>query len=108
MDPEMLMESFIRSLYFTVQAEGLLKEEFEIGMRLEAKDRLYPTLIAVATVSDIDNGQLLIHFDNWSVKYDYRCAPDCTDIHPVGWCEEHGRQLQPPKGMFSHGFKEKS
>ena len=66
-------------------------------MRLEAKDRMYPTLVCVATIADISNGELLIHFDDWEQKFDYWCAPDCPDIHPAGWAERHKRQLQPPK-----------
>lgn len=73
-------------------------DKFQIGMRLEAKDRLNPTMVAVATIADIKDEQLLIHFDGWTSKYDYWCAPDCVDIHPVGWCEENGSPLQAPKG----------
>ena len=71
---------------------------FQIGMRLEAKDRLNPKLVAVATVTDIKDGKLLIHFDGWTSRYDYWCEPDCTDIHPKGWCKLHKKVLQEPKG----------
>ena len=71
---------------------------FRVGMRLEAKDRLNPGLICVATITNIKDGQLLIHFDGWSNRYDYWCKPDTPDIHPIGWCDSKGRELQPPKG----------
>ena len=73
-------------------------DSFQIGMRLEAKDRLNESLVAVATVANIKDDQLLIHFDGWTSRYDYWCSCDCVDIHPVGWCGESRRQLQPPKG----------
>ena len=65
-------------------------------MRLEAKDRLNPNLICVATITDIRDGKLLIHFDGWSNRYDYWCEPDTPDIHPIRWCDNHGIGLQPP------------
>ena len=72
--------------------------KFQVGMKLEAKDRLYPTLTAVATITDIRDKKLLIHFDGWTSKYDYWCKPTSTDIHPMGWCAKHNKDLQPPKG----------
>ena len=67
-------------------------------MKLEAKDRLHPTLVAVATIINIRDKKLLIHFDGWTSKYDYWCKPTSDDIHPVGWCAQHKKDLQPPKG----------
>ena len=71
-------------------------------MRLEAKDRLNPDLVCVATVADVrDNSeQLLIHFDGWGDEYDYWCESDTTDIHPVGWCDRNGKVLLEPHGEF--------
>lgn len=71
---------------------------FSVGMRLEAKDRLNPTMVAVVMVADIKDGQLLIHFDGWGNSYDYWCKPTSADIHPRGWCERQGRTLHAPKG----------
>ena len=76
---------------------------FKAGMKLEAKDRLNPSLIAVATVQDVREGKLLIHFDGWTSKFDYWCDRTTEDIHPVGWCLEQGKSLQPPKGEDSWG-----
>ena len=72
---------------------------FKVGMKLEAKDRLHPTLMCVATITDIKDEQLLIHFDGWSMDYDYWCRPDSTDIHPRGWCSSRGMELQAPAGI---------
>lgn len=73
---------------------------FKVGMKIEAKDRKYPTLTCVATIQDIRDGQLLVHFDGWPGSYDYWCPPDSTDIHPQGWCSKHGLKLQAPKGTI--------
>ena len=72
---------------------------FKTGMKLEAKDRLNPTMVCVATIADMKDKQLLIHFDGWSSGYDYWCSPESTDIHPKGWCRDHIRPLQPPNGV---------
>ena len=71
-------------------------------MKLEAKDRLNPSLVGVSTVTSVRSSgkELLIHFDGWTEKYDYWCRADSTDIHPVGWCKTHNKQLQKPKGKF--------
>lgn len=74
---------------------------FEVGMRLEARDRKNPSMVCVATVTRIQDNCLLIHFDGWTEKYDYWCEPTTQDIHPVGWCERYKYVLQPPKGMPS-------
>ena len=77
---------------------------FKVGMKLEAKDRLHPTLVCVATIADIKDEQLLIHFDGWSVDYDYWCKPDSTDLHPKGWCSSHRVKLQAPAGINTLGL----
>ncbi len=71
---------------------------FKIGMKLEALDRKNPTMTSIATITDIKDGRLLIHFDGWTNKYDYWCEPTTPDIHPRGWCHSNGVKLHPPKG----------
>ena len=44
---------------------------FEVGMKLEAVDRMNPSLICVATVTDVVDERFLVHFDNWDDTYDY-------------------------------------
>lgn len=80
------------------RSDSTTPDEFQKGMRVEAKDRLNPSLVAVATIDNIKDGKLLIQFDGWGSRYDYWCTPDCTDIHPAGWCKKNQRNLQPPKG----------
>ncbi|XP_067904923.1 lethal(3)malignant brain tumor-like protein 1 [Heterodontus francisci] len=71
---------------------------FRVGMKLEAVDRMNPSLICVATVTDIVENRFLVHFDNWDDTYDYWCDASSPYIHPVGWCQQHGKPLTPPQG----------
>ncbi|XP_076874931.1 lethal(3)malignant brain tumor-like protein 1 isoform X2 [Brachyhypopomus gauderio] len=79
---------------------------FEVGMKLEAVDRMNPSLICVATVTDIVGSRFLVHFDNWDDTYDYWCDARSPYIHPIGWCQERSLPLTPPQdypdpGKFS-------
>ncbi|XP_069035711.1 lethal(3)malignant brain tumor-like protein 1 isoform X2 [Lepisosteus oculatus] len=70
---------------------------FEVGMKLEAVDRMNPSLICVATVTDVVDNRFLVHFDNWDDTYDYWCDASSPYIHPIGWCRERGLPLTPPQ-----------
>ncbi|XP_016094170.1 lethal(3)malignant brain tumor-like protein 1 [Sinocyclocheilus grahami] len=70
---------------------------FEVGMKLEAVDRMNPSLICVATVTDKVDNRFLVHFDNWDDTYDYWCDAHSPYIHPIGWCQERGLPLTPPQ-----------
>ncbi|XP_041377256.1 uncharacterized protein LOC121389672 [Gigantopelta aegis] len=76
------------------------------GMRLEARDRLNPSLVCAATVASIDGvtGQWLIHFDGWTDRYDYMADPTTADIHPLGYMafighkyKQYNPKIQAPK-----------
>lgn len=73
---------------------------FEIGMKLEAVDKRNPILIRAATVSEVSEHSVLLHFDGWSEVYDYWVDDDCPDLHPVTWCQKTGHPLCPPISMF--------
>ncbi|XP_056130032.1 lethal(3)malignant brain tumor-like protein 1 [Lampris incognitus] len=70
---------------------------FEVGMKLEAVDRMNPSLICVATVTDVVDNRFLVHFDNWDDTYDYWCDASSPYIHPIGWCQERNLPLTPPQ-----------
>ncbi|XP_056895940.1 lethal(3)malignant brain tumor-like protein 1 isoform X2 [Takifugu flavidus] len=70
---------------------------FDIGMKLEAVDRMNPSLICVATVTDVVDDRFLVHFDNWDDTYDYWCDSSSPYIHPIGWCQERNLPLTPPQ-----------
>ncbi|XP_061614357.1 lethal(3)malignant brain tumor-like protein 4 isoform X4 [Phyllopteryx taeniolatus] len=70
--------------------------DFHVGMKLEAVDKKNPGLVCVASVADVVDDRVLVHFDNWDNSYDYWCESSSPLIRPVGWCEKHGRALTAP------------
>lgn len=78
-------------------------KEFKVGMKIEAVDRRFPYFVCVATITDKreKGDEVLVHFDGWSNDYDYWCATDAIELHPVGWCETHGWELQKPYGIVT-------
>jgi hypothetical protein len=44
---------------------------FQVGMKLEAVDRMNPSLVCVASVTDVVDSRFLVHFDDWGDTYDY-------------------------------------
>uniref|UniRef100_A0A8C6ZJ28 SAM domain-containing protein n=1 Tax=Nothoprocta perdicaria TaxID=30464 RepID=A0A8C6ZJ28_NOTPE len=78
---------------------------FRLGMKLEAVDKKNPSLMCVATITDMLENRLLIHFDNWDESYDYWCEASSPYIRPVGYCQETGTPLTTPPGYKdSEGF----
>lgn len=69
---------------------------FEVGMKLEVVDKRNPILVRVATICDTMNHLIKVHFDGWSISYDYWLDDDSPDIHPAGWCNKTGHPLTPP------------
>ncbi|XP_068603864.1 lethal(3)malignant brain tumor-like protein 4 [Brachionichthys hirsutus] len=72
---------------------------FQVNQKLEAVDRRNPMLIRVATVTDIEDYMVKIHYDGWSQQFDVWCDSDLCDLHPVGWCQRTGHPLEPPPGQ---------
>jgi hypothetical protein len=65
--------------------QSLPPNGFQIGMKLEAVDRANTALVCVATIADIIDNWLLIHFDGWDDSYDYWAETTSPFIHPVNW-----------------------
>ncbi|XP_075384850.1 lethal(3)malignant brain tumor-like protein 1 [Tenrec ecaudatus] len=82
---------------FVSQSHSAPPLGFQAGMKLEAVDRMNPSLICVASVTDVVDGRFLVHFDNWDDTYDYWCDAGSPYIHPVGWCQRQGKPLTPPQ-----------
>ncbi|CAH1799310.1 unnamed protein product [Owenia fusiformis] len=80
------------------------KNEFKLGMKLEAVDRKNPQLICPATVGSVNGDQIHVTFDGWRGAFDYWCRYDSREIFPVNWCALSGHPLQPPgqKGVSQH------
>ncbi|XP_051046640.1 lethal(3)malignant brain tumor-like protein 4 [Phodopus roborovskii] len=68
------------------------------NMKLEVVDKQNPQLIPVATIVDVDDHTVKIHFDGWRHKYGYWMDADSPDIHPIGWCDVTGHPLEVPHG----------
>ncbi|XP_031998147.1 lethal(3)malignant brain tumor-like protein 1 isoform X2 [Hylobates moloch] len=84
-------------LLFVSQSHSPPPLGFQVGMKLEAVDRMNPSLVCVASVTDVVDSRFLVHFDNWDDTYDYWCDPSSPYIHPVGWCQKQGKPLTPPQ-----------
>jgi len=57
-------------------------------------------LICVATVVDILGNRVRIHLDGYTDILSYWADISSTNLHPVGWCENNGKMLIPPKGYY--------
>ena len=71
-------------------------EGWRVGAKLECADPDKPDLVHVATVTNMMESRVLIHFDGWSHSYDFYCPPSSPLLHPVGWCAAHGGRVAPP------------
>ncbi|XP_008832926.1 lethal(3)malignant brain tumor-like protein 4 [Nannospalax galili] len=87
-----------KKLFRNRSCNGLVPKEFQVGMKLEAVDRKNPSLVCVATIADIVEDRLRVHFDNWDDSYDYWCDVNSPYVQPIGWCQENGRTLIAPQG----------
>lgn len=89
-----------KSCFVNNQEKPVIPSGFRTGMKLEAVDKKNSSLVCVASIADVLDNRILVHFDSWDDIYDYWV--DCTSpyIHPVGWCKENGHQLTPPNGEF--------
>ena len=75
--------------------------QFRKGMKIEAVDRWNPVFVRVATISDVVNRQVKVHFDGWPQDtFDFWTEDDSPDLHPVSWCIKTGHSLIPPLSKF--------
>ncbi|CAH1773377.1 unnamed protein product [Owenia fusiformis] len=81
------------------------KNGFKVGMKLEAIDPKHPSLYCVVTVAEIMGYRVRLHFDGYSECYDFWVCASSEEIFPVGWAEENGKTLQPPKGYTVETFE---
>ncbi|XP_022916154.1 lethal(3)malignant brain tumor-like protein 4 isoform X2 [Onthophagus taurus] len=87
-----------KQLFSNRVGNAICPNGFRIGMKLEAVDRKNTALVCVATVTDMMDNRILVHFDSWDDIYDYWADPTSPYIHPIGWCDQNGHNLTPPNG----------
>ncbi|KAH8383657.1 hypothetical protein KR009_009942 [Drosophila setifemur] len=81
-----------------------IRNGFVVGMRLEAEDLNDTGKICVATVADILDERIRVHFDGWDDCYDLWVHISSPYIHPCGWHEGRQQLIVPPdyqKSVFS-------
>uniref|UniRef100_A0A182RHV8 SAM domain-containing protein n=1 Tax=Anopheles funestus TaxID=62324 RepID=A0A182RHV8_ANOFN len=81
------------------QALAPPKNEFKIGMKLEALDPRNITSTCIATVVGVLGSRLRLRLDGGDNKNDFWRLVDSNEIHPIGHCEKSGEMLKPPLGF---------
>ena len=77
------------------------------GSKLEVVDPRNQIVTRVATISEIDNYRVQIHFDGWSCSYDIWMYTDNRDLHPIGWASKYGETLLTPLDFLTIGNRGK-
>ncbi|CAH6781909.1 Scml2 [Phodopus roborovskii] len=85
------------SEYFR-QSQTPPTNEFQVGMKLEARDPRNIGSVCVASVIATTGARLRLRLDGSDNKNDFWRLVDSSDIQPVGTCEQEGDLLQPPLG----------
>ena len=85
-----------------MQVELSLQSGFSKGMKLEAPNKNSPNTYWVATIVMTCGPLLRLRYEGYddNSSADFWSDPMTSDIHPLGWCEEKGKSLQPPEGTI--------
>lgn len=75
------------------------KNEFRVGMKLEAQDPRNVTSTCIATVVGMQGPRLRLRLDGGDNKNDFWRLVDSSKVQPIGNCERAGGMLQPPLGF---------
>ncbi|XP_055466097.1 lethal(3)malignant brain tumor-like protein 4 [Psammomys obesus] len=87
-----------KKLFRNRSSNGPAQKEFQVGMKLEAVDKRNPCSVCVATVADVVEDRVRVHFDSREDSFDYWCDVSSPYVRPAGWCQENGRTLVAPPG----------
>ncbi len=82
---------------FLLRDQAARHHGFEVGMKLECVDATDPRLICAATVVQVAQRLLRIHFDGWDDEFDMWVDCDSPDIFPLGFCTLIEYPLQSPR-----------
>ncbi|XP_016987378.1 uncharacterized protein LOC108050281 [Drosophila rhopaloa] len=87
-----------RSLFahLNLQTQAGIRNGFAVGMHLEAEDLNDTGKLCVATVTDILDERIRVHFDGWDDCYDLWVHVSSPYIHPCGWHEGRQQLIVPP------------
>ena len=80
---------------------------FSVGMKIEAVDMMAPQLVCVATVAQVVDSLVRVHFDGWTENFEQWADCQSPNIYPIGWCELVGHKLEPPKEPDNSGTSSK-
>ncbi|KMZ06272.1 uncharacterized protein LOC27207840 [Drosophila simulans] len=82
--------------HLNMQQQMDVRNGFAVGMHLEAEDLNDTGKICVATVTDILDERIRVHFDGWDDCYDLWVHITSPYIHPCGWHEGRQQLIVPP------------
>ncbi|XP_075146108.1 lethal (3) malignant brain tumor [Haematobia irritans] len=95
--------------YIRKQGKGIVASEelfiprepihFKPNMKLEVVDPRNSSLIRPATVVSHKGHRVKLHLDGWPNDYCFWLEDDSPDLHPIGWCDATGHDLEPPPGF---------
>uniref|UniRef100_A0A8C8F4B2 SAM domain-containing protein n=1 Tax=Oncorhynchus tshawytscha TaxID=74940 RepID=A0A8C8F4B2_ONCTS len=78
-----------------------LQSSFQPGMKLEVANKSSPDTYWVATIVTTCGQLLLLRFSGYGDdrKADFWCDVMTAELHPVGWCTQNNKTLQPPEAI---------
>ncbi|KAK1790581.1 hypothetical protein P4O66_014454 [Electrophorus voltai] len=76
-----------------------LQSSFQPGMKLEVANKSCPDTYWVATIITTCGQLLLLRYCGYGDdrKADFWCDVMTAELHPVGWCTQNNKLLQPPE-----------
>lgn len=101
---------------WTLQVELSLQSSFQPGMKLEVANKGSLDTYWVATIITTCGQLLLLRYCGYGDdrKADFWCDVMTAELHPVGWCAQNNKTLQPPEGkaqvhpnLNQHTFRDK-
>ncbi|XP_005111500.1 scm-like with four MBT domains protein 1 [Aplysia californica] len=104
-ETEFVWEDYLRETGATAvpptafkHVEISLQSGFSKGMKLEAPNKLSPNTYWVATIVMTCGPLLRLRYEGYqdNSSADFWSDPMTSDVHPLGWCEENGKTVQPP------------
>ena len=83
---------------------GGSRHGFQVGMMLEGIDPWHPSLFCVLSIVEVRAHRMRLHFEGYSASFDFWVPFYSASIFPPGWCSQHSKPLQPPKGFAIPNF----